>query len=75
MKKWWWKILSILLLLYTIIAGLNVFNVAAFEVPRLQILHESIRNLYYHVSMWFSMMILFGYGIKVTESQLLMLSV
>ena len=59
MKKWWWKILSILLLLYTIIAGLNVFNVAAFEVPRLQILHESIRNLYFHVCMWFSMMILF----------------
>jgi heme exporter protein C len=59
MKNWWWKILSIALLLYTIIAGLNVFNITVFEVPRLRILHESIRNLYFHVCMWFSMMILF----------------
>jgi heme exporter protein C len=59
MNKWWWKILCIVLLLYTLIAGLNVFNLAVFEVPRLEIVHESIRNLYYHVSMWFSMMILF----------------
>jgi len=28
-------------------------------VPRLNILNETIRNLYFHVSMWFSMMILF----------------
>src|ERR671912_263587 len=32
MKKWWWKILSIVLLLYSIIAGLNVFNLSAFHV-------------------------------------------
>jgi heme exporter protein C len=30
-----------------------------FEVPRLPILYETIRNLYFHVSMWFSMMIFF----------------
>lgn len=29
------------------------------DVPRLPILNETIRNLYFHVSMWFSMMILF----------------
>ena len=29
------------------------------EVPRLFILNESIRNLYFHVCMWFAMMILF----------------
>lgn len=59
MKNWWWKISGILLLLYTIIAGLNVFNQPAFEVPRLSILNETIRNLYFHVCMWFSMMIIF----------------
>lgn len=30
------------------------------EVPRLFILNETIRNLYFHVCMWFGMMILFG---------------
>lgn len=59
MKKWWWKILSICLLFYAVIAGLNVFNLTIFQVPRLPVIGESIRNLYYHVSMWFSMMILF----------------
>ncbi len=59
MNKWWWKIACILLLLYTFIAGLNVFNLSVFKVPRLPILYETIRNLYYHVSMWFTMMILF----------------
>ena len=29
------------------------------DVPRLPILNETIRNLYFHVAMWFSMMILF----------------
>jgi heme exporter protein C len=59
MRKKWWKILCVALLVYTFLAGLNVFNAAAFEVPRLNILNETIRNLYFHVSMWFSMMILF----------------
>lgn len=53
MNKWWWKILSICLLVYTIIAGL------LFDVPRVMILNETIRNLYFHVCMWFAMMILF----------------
>ncbi|MEJ7627167.1 MAG: cytochrome c biogenesis protein CcsA [Ferruginibacter sp.] len=53
MKKHWWKILSFILLVYTITAGLLL------EVPRLFILNETIRNLYFHVCMWFGMMILF----------------
>jgi heme exporter protein C len=53
MKKWWWKILCIVLLTYTIIGGL------LFPVPRVMILNETIRNLYFHVCMWFAMMILF----------------
>lgn len=53
MKKKWWKILSFILLTYTIVGGFLL------DVPRLFILNETIRNLYFHVCMWFSMMILF----------------
>jgi heme exporter protein C len=53
MHKWWWKILSIFLIVYTIVAGL------LFDVPHLPVLGETIRNLYFHVCMWFAMMILF----------------
>jgi heme exporter protein C len=53
MNKWWWKILCIILLLYAIIGGFLM------NVPAREVIQESIRNLYYHVSMWFSMMILF----------------
>lgn len=52
MKFSWWKILSIVLLFYTIFAGLLI------KVPALPILHETIRNLYFHVTMWFSMIII-----------------
>ena len=40
-------------LMYTVIAGLLT------DVPRLPILHETIRNQYFHVCMWFAMLILF----------------
>lgn len=53
MHKSWWKIAAVLLLVYTCTAGL------LFEVPRLAPLQETIRNLYFHVCMWFAMMILF----------------
>ena len=49
----WWKILSAVLLFYTCIAGLMA------DVPRLEIVNESIRALYFHVPMWFGMVILF----------------
>jgi heme exporter protein C len=53
----WWKILTIFLLLYTIIAGF------LFTVPRLDILNETIRNLYFHVPMWFSMIIILSISV------------
>ncbi len=53
MYKSWWKILSIGLLLYTCIGGFLI------SVPRLPQLQETIRNLYFHVCMWFGMMVLF----------------
>lgn len=52
MKNTWWKYVAIALLVYTIIAGFLI------EVPHLPILNETIRNLYFHVSMWFGMIIL-----------------
>lgn len=53
MHKSWWKILSVVLLVYTFTAGLLL------KVPILPALEETIRNLYFHVCMWFAMMILF----------------
>lgn len=43
-----------LLLAYTFIGGLLM------DVPRRYILNESIRNLYFHVPMWFGMIIILG---------------
>ena len=49
----WWKILAILLLLYVCTYGFLV------KVPKLDDrLQESIRNFFFHVPMWFGMMIL-----------------
>lgn len=53
MHKSWWKIASVVLLVYTFTAGLLL------NVPRLPQLQETIRNLYFHVCMWFAMMIMF----------------
>lgn len=53
MKKNWWKILSLLLLIYTVVGGFLL------DVPALPILNETIRNLYFHVCMWMAMMVLF----------------
>ncbi|MCP9756308.1 ABC transporter permease [Lacihabitans sp. CCS-44] len=52
MRKIWWKFLAAGLLLYTVIFGL------IGEVPRQPILNETIRNVYFHVPMWFGMMAL-----------------
>jgi heme exporter protein C len=51
--KNWWKILSVLLLLYVMFAGMLM------PVPRLNIVNETIRALYFHVPMWFAMVILY----------------
>ncbi|GAA4389707.1 cytochrome c biogenesis protein [Hymenobacter koreensis] len=52
MKNAWWKVLAVVLLLYTVLMGL------LGPVPRLPILNETIRNLYFHVPMWFGMTII-----------------
>lgn len=52
MKLAWWKMLAIFLAAFAIIGGFLI------KVPALPILHETIRNLYFHVTMWFSMIIL-----------------
>lgn len=50
LKAIWWKAVCIALLLYTVIYGFKV------QIPELAILNESIRNLFFHVPMWFAMM-------------------
>lgn len=52
MKLTWWKLLSIVCLIYAVVAGMLL------PVPAKPIINESIRNLYYHVPMWFSMLTL-----------------
>lgn len=52
MRRVWWKILTASLLFYTVIGGL------IFDVPRLNILNETIRALHFHVPMWFGMIIM-----------------
>ena len=54
LKKNYWKIACILLLVYTIWAGFMG------KVPRQAILNETVRNLYFHVTMWFTMIFLLG---------------
>src|SRR6195952_381381 len=49
----WWKVLVVLTILYTLVAGFLL------GVPRLYELHETIRNLYFHVPMWMAMLTLF----------------
>ena len=51
-KKNWWKYIAVVLVFYTVVGGLLI------KVPRIAIVQESVRNQFFHVSMWFSMMIL-----------------
>ena len=52
-RQSWWKILAFCLLLYTCVYGFYV------KVPKLDDrMQESIRNFFFHVPMWFGMMIL-----------------
>lgn len=55
--KLWMKVTAVVLLVYTHTAGL------LFDVPRLHILNETIRALYFHVPMWFSMIMLYSLSI------------
>jgi heme exporter protein C len=49
----WWKIIAVLMVFSTFFTGL------LFDVPRLRILNETIRNLYFHVPMWMAMLTVF----------------
>lgn len=67
MRKYWWKLLSFVLLVYTCIYGFLV------PIPRLDDrMQQSVRNLFFHVPMWFGMMILFitsvVYAVKYLRS-------
>lgn len=57
MKRYWWKILCGILLLYVLIAGFLV------PVPAKVILHETIRNLFFHVPMWIVMFVFFSVSV------------
>lgn len=67
MRKSWWKVLCSVLLIYTVVGGLLL------RAPAREILHETIRNLYFHVCMWLAMMTMFTvsviYSIKYLRFQ------
>jgi heme exporter protein C len=52
-RKSWWKTLTAILLVYTFIAGFLI------KVPHVGNLYGSIRNFFFHVPMWFGMMVLY----------------
>jgi heme exporter protein C len=66
LNKGWWKLSGFILLVYTVSCGFLL------DVPRLPILNETIRNLYFHVAMWMVMMVLYGisfvYSIRYLRS-------
>jgi len=64
MRSLWWKVLCVIMLAYTIIGGLLL------PVPARFILNETIRNLYFHVPMWFTMILLFGFSFYFSLSYL-----
>lgn len=53
----WLKIVGILLVVYVHVGGL------LFDAPRLNILNETVRAIYFHVPMWFGMVLLFGVSV------------
>ncbi len=52
MRQLWWKIICIVFLVYTVIAGFSI------KVPALYPTQETLRNLFFHVPMWFTMLTL-----------------
>lgn len=64
--KHWYKITSALLIFYTIVWGL------LSPIPKLDILNETIRNLFYHVPIWFAMLFMMSvsvwYAVKYLAS-------
>lgn len=64
LRKHWYKILGVIILLYVIP------NAWTGDVSVQIILHETIRNLYWHVVMWFVMILLFGVSVYYSASNL-----
>src|SRR5690606_19405056 len=66
MRKNWWKILAAIMVCGSVVAGFMG------PVPELFLLHETIRNVYFHVPMWFTMLTLYTvsvvYSIKYLSS-------
>lgn len=56
MQRSWYKVTVVVLLLYSCIAGLWM------PVPRLPILNETIRNVYFHVPVWFGLIVMCAYS-------------
>ena len=54
LHKRWWKILCVILLFYTFTGGLLV------TVPSLNPIYETIRNVFFHVPCWFTMILMLG---------------
>ncbi len=52
LNKRWWKVLGVILLIYTFTVGLLI------ETPDVITLHETSRNLFFHVPCWFAMLLL-----------------
>lgn len=65
LKRNWWKLLGVLLVFYSVIAGFLI------PVPELPVVHESIRNLFFHVVMWFAMIVLFAISLAYSIGFLL----
>jgi len=57
-RRYWWKVLAGILLLYAIIGGF--FIRVSFE--GMEVAAESMRNLFYHVGMWFGMLTMLTMG-------------
>lgn len=66
MRKNWWKLLAAVFVSTSVVAGFMG------PVPVLPILNETIRNVYFHVPMWFTMIFLYLlsviYSIKYLSS-------
>lgn len=57
MRKSWWKVLSVVFLLFTFTAGFLI------KVPHIGNLYGTIRNFFFHVPMWIAMMVLFSVSV------------
>jgi heme exporter protein C len=64
-----YKIIAVLLILYSLIFGL--LN----QVPRLDILNETIRNVYFHVPIWFAMLFMMAVSFYFSLKTLLNYSI